>query len=156
MKSHVFRLAAALAAGAPTALAFAAPPGATQGGAKATPDEAKAFVKQLDTDLKKLWIESSRTEWIKSNFITEDTEAEAAAASEAVLAYTTDAILKATKFDGLNLDPDTKRQLYLLKVSNTLPAPSDPAKRKELADIASKLSSIYGKGKYCKKDAAGK
>lgn len=156
MKSHVLTLAAALAAGAPTALAFAAPPGASQGGAKATPDEAKAFVKQLDTDLKKLWIEASRTDWIKSNFITEDTEAEAAAASEAVLAYTTDAILKATKFDGLNLDPDTKRQLYLLKVSNTLPAPSDPAKRKELADIASKLSSIYGKGKYCKKDKAGK
>ncbi|MFO0723933.1 MAG: M2 family metallopeptidase [Myxococcota bacterium] len=137
---------------------LAAPPGSAgaAAGGKATPEEAKAFAKQLDSDLRRLWVEASRTDWIKNNFITDDTEAEAAQASEAVLAYTTDAILKATKFDGLSLDPDTKRMLYLLKVSNTLPAPSDAAKRKELADIAAKLTSIYGKGKYCKKDKAGK
>src|SRR5262249_51221977 len=37
-----------------------------------------------------------------------------------------------------------------------LPAPTDPKERAELADIASKLESIYGKGKYCSPKLKGK
>ncbi len=124
--------------------------------AKPTAADAKAFVDQADKDLRRLWVAASRTDWIKNTYITEDTEIVAAEANDAVLAYTSEAIAKAAQFNGLTLDPDTARKLQLLKVSNTLPAPSDPEKRKELATITSKLTSIYGKGKYCKKGKDGK
>lgn len=132
-----------------TPTASAAPKGPTA-------EDAKAFVDQLDKDLRRLWVKSSRAEWIKNTYITEDTEILSAEASEEVLGYTSEAIAKAATFNGLKLDEDTARKLLLLKVSNPMPAPSDAEKRKELANIASKLTSLYGKGKYCKKDAAGK
>ncbi len=121
-----------------------------------TADDAKAFVATVDKDLRKLWVEMSRAEWIKNTYITEDTEILSAEANEKVLGYTSEAIAKAATFNGLKLDDDTARQLLLLKVSNPLPAPADAEKRKELANIASKMVSIYGKGKYCSKDKAGK
>ena len=36
-----------------------------------------------------------------------------------------------------------------MRRSATLPSPSDPAKTKELAELAVKMSSTYGTGKYC-------
>ena len=56
--------------------------------AKATPAEAKAWVESLNGDLKKLWVTSATAEWIKSTYITDDTERNAATLNEEVLAYT--------------------------------------------------------------------
>ncbi len=120
----------------------------------ATPDEAKAFVKKLNEDLKRLWVKSSTAEWIKSTYITDDTERNAATANEEVMAYTTQAVKDAMRFTSLKLDPDTERMLYLLRVSSTLPAPEDAVKRQELAALAAKLEGLYGKGKYCQPPVA--
>jgi peptidyl-dipeptidase A len=55
----------------------------------------------------------------------------------------------------VGLDPETRRALALLRNPSVLPggasvpAPSDPAKRTELAQVAAKLDGIYGKGKWC-------
>ena len=124
--------------------------------AKATAAEAKAFVDKLNVDLRRLWVKSSTAEWIKNTYITDDTERNAAVANEEVMAYTSAAIKEAVKFDGLALDPDTRRMLYLLKVSASLPAPNDSGKRAELAALAAKLEGLYGKAKYCGKDGKGK
>lgn len=121
-----------------------------------TAAEAKAFVEEVNRELKRLWVASSRAEWIKNTYITTDSEILSAEAAELVLKYTSEAIARAARYDKVDVDPDTRRMLTLLKVSSSLAAPSDPAKRKELADIGSKLTSIYGKGKHCKKTAAGK
>lgn len=115
-----------------------------------TADDAKAYIDRVDDDLRKLWSDWERAEWVKATYITHDTEIIASAKHEEVMAYTSRAIKAATKFDGLDLDTDTARKLTLLKTSQTLPAPSDAAKRKRIADIASKMGSIYGTGKYCK------
>src|SRR6185295_4638376 len=72
------------------------------------------------------------------------------------MAYVASAIKQAARFIGLKLDADTSRMLYLLRVSQVLPAPSDTKKREELAAIAAKLEGLYGKGKYCGKDGKGK
>ncbi len=114
-----------------------------------TPDEAKTFTRTVDAELKKLWVRSSTAEWIKSTYITDDTERNAAAMNEDVMAYLTRAIKASMAFKGLAVDPDTARMLYLLKVSQTLPAPSDAARRSELATLAAKLEGLYGKGKAC-------
>lgn len=122
----------------------------------ATADEAKAFVKKLDADLRKLWVRQSTAEWIKSTYITDDTERNAAAANEDAMAYLTQANKDALRFRGLKLDAQTERMLYLLRISTALPAPSNAEKRTELASIAAKLEGLYGKGKSCKPGKNGK
>ncbi len=124
---------------------------ATATGAKPTAADAKAFVTRVNADLLKLYTESSRADWVKNTYITEDTEIMSADASEKVAIYVASAIKEAAKFDGLALDTDTARAITLLKVSADLPAPNDAAKTADLAKIASQMTSIYGKGKYCKK-----
>jgi peptidyl-dipeptidase A len=119
-----------------------------------TPADAKAFAEKTNEELKDLWSDWERAEWIKSTYITHDTELMAAEHHEGVMAYTAKAIAESTKFKGLALDPDTARTIHLLKVSQSLPAPSDEAKRKKLAGIAARMESIYGKGKYCRTDNA--
>ncbi|MBU8897105.1 peptidase M2 family protein [Corallococcus sp. H22C18031201] len=123
--------------------------------AKATPDEAKKFVTSLNADLKRLWVKQSTAEWIKSTYITDDTERNAASVNEEVMAFTNTAIKESRRFDGLKLDPETARMIHLLQVSQTLPAPADAGKRAQLAATAAKLEGLYGKGKYCGKDGKG-
>jgi peptidyl-dipeptidase A len=115
-----------------------------------TVDEAKAFVKKVDADLRKLWVRQSVAEWIKSTHITDDTERNAAAMNEDVMEYLTRTTREAQRFKGLKLDPETARMLHLLRVATALPAPSNAEKRAELAATAAKLEGLYGKGKYCK------
>ncbi len=131
----------------------AAPPAAA---AAPTPAEARAFVQEVNEELKRLTIRASTAEWIKSTYITDDTERNAAAMNEDLMAYLSRVIPEAARFDGAAPDPDAKRMLHLLKVSSRLPAPRDPAKRRELAGIAARLGGLYGKGKWCDTPAPGK
>ena len=114
-----------------------------------TAADAKAFAARVNADLEQLWSDWERAEWIKATYITHDTELMAAAFHEKALEYTSRAIKEATRFDGLALDPDTARTIALLKVSQSMPAPNDPAKRKRLAEISAQMESVYGKGKFC-------
>jgi peptidyl-dipeptidase A len=116
---------------------------------KPTPEEAKAFITEVDAKLRELWTKSGQAEWTKQTDITDEHEAAAAAVQAEVMAYETKAIGEATKFDGVEADPDVRRQLELLKLTSTLPAPNDEAKRKELATIATGLDASYGKGEWC-------
>src|SRR5713101_9422274 len=61
-------------------------------------EDAKAFVDKLNKDLKRLWVKSQTAEWIRDNFITDDTEQNAAWANEEVLAYVNQAIKGTNKF----------------------------------------------------------
>jgi peptidyl-dipeptidase A len=117
-----------------------------------TAEEAKAFVQKTDGELRKLWVRAQTAEWIKSNFITDDTERNAAAVNDDVMAYLSVAIKEAARFQGVKVDPQTARMLLLLRVSQTLPAPNDAAKRTELAQTAARLEGAYGKGKWCGDD----
>jgi len=115
-----------------------------------TAADAKAFVDKTDQELKEQWTDVSRAEWVKSTYITQDTVALAAKANEGLMGYTSNAIKTAATFNGVEgIDEASARQLHLLKISSSLPAPSDPAKRKQLAEIAAKMESMYGAGKYC-------
>ena len=130
------------------------PDGSGGGGEDGTADPgaaAREFVASVDRDLRAAWIEAETKAWEQATNITPETEQAAAEAHEKVMAYLNTAIPKAASFDGVEVDPDTRRQLELLKRATTLPAPSDAAKRKELATIATQMQSTYGKGQYCKK-----
>ena len=123
---------------------------ATDAAAKPTKEEAEAFAKTVDADLRRLWTDSSKKAWAYNTDITDEHEKALTESEEKAMAYLTEAMPKAHQMlqaDGL--DPAVARQLQLLKTATSLPAPSDPARRKKLAEIASKLSGMYGKGKYC-------
>jgi peptidyl-dipeptidase A len=118
-------------------------------GRKATPEEARKFIDDAERKLMALNIESGRADWIKSTYITDDTEAVSAKIDERAIAATVDYAKRATRFDGLQLDPVTDRKLKLLKLSLTIATPSDPKESEELTRIVTGMEGAYGKGKYC-------
>ncbi|MFO7567275.1 MAG: M2 family metallopeptidase [Enhygromyxa sp.] len=116
--------------------------------AKPSAEQAQAFVKGVDAKLRELWTAESKAAWTHATDITDEHAAAVAAASEQSMAYINQAIKDAREFEGVEADPDTLRQLTLLRVATTMPAPADAAKRKELAEIVTKLDSMYGTGKW--------
>jgi peptidyl-dipeptidase A len=123
----------------------------TRDSAPGTPEEeAVQWIATTDTELKALWTESSLAAWEQETNITDENEAKASAAHEKVMAYTAQAIRETPRFAELKLPDLPARQLHLLKSGSSLPGPLDDAHRKELAEISTKLSSMYGKGKHCK------
>jgi len=122
----------------------------------ATPDEARAFVKTVNEEMKALQVKASTADWIKETFITGDTERASAWANDDLIAYTRRVLEQAKRFDGLPLDPDTARMLLLLRVNNTVLAPADPAHRAELTGLLARMDGIYGAGKDCGPDGKGK
>src|ERR1022692_4006288 len=124
------------------AMAMAADP-------KATPEEARKFIRDAEEKLLLLGVDSSRADWIKSTYITDDTEAIAAKLDEKAIAATVAYAKQATRFDGLKLDAETARKIKLLKLSLTLATPADAKESEELTRIVTGMEGTYGKGKYC-------
>ncbi|KEK28256.1 M2 family metallopeptidase [Shewanella xiamenensis] len=118
---------------------------------KNAPDKAQAiaFIQDAEAQIAQLSIEANRAEWIYSNFITEDTAALSAAVGEKVSAASVKFATEAAKYANVELDPANARKLNILRSALVLPAPLDPAKNAELAQISSELNGLYGKGKYC-------
>jgi peptidyl-dipeptidase A len=118
--------------------------------------EAEAFIKQVEEELLKLWTHRDRMNWVNKTHLTHDTDLLAAEGEERVMEYTARRAAEATRYDKLPLSDEARRKLKLLKLSQTLPAPRDPALRSELARVATELESTYGKGKYCPPRLGGK
>ncbi|HYJ84758.1 MAG TPA: M2 family metallopeptidase [Pyrinomonadaceae bacterium] len=123
---------------------------------KGTPAEAEKFIADAEAKLFDLNIKYSRADWVKSVFITDDTEALSAEANKQVIAATTEFAEQAKRFDGLDLPYDVGRKMKLLKLSLVLPAPGNPAEREEITKLAASLEGDYGKGKYCPEGDKGK
>jgi peptidyl-dipeptidase A len=120
-----------------------------------TAAEARAFVARVNADLERLEHRAATAEWVKLTHITDDTERLSAWADEELMAYRSRAVQEAARFRGLDLDPATARAVELLRTSPTLPAPADPARRAELATLASRLPAAYGKARGCGRDGKG-
>jgi peptidyl-dipeptidase A len=112
--------------------------------------EAKQFVADLDQTVRKLAVDASLAAWANETDLTPEHEAATAKASEIQSVEITKLVKTARKFDPIlaQLDPDTRRQLILLKFQ-AQPSPDDPEKAKQLAELAAKMDSEYGKG-VCK------
>jgi peptidyl-dipeptidase A len=140
--------------GTPTAEPTPAPPPEVAG---PTAAEAEAFVKEVDVKLRELWVASGRAQWTYATDITDEHAAAAQAAEEASMAYMTQAIKRAAEFNGVQgLSPEVARQLHLLKIGTTAPAPDDAAKRSRLAAVLTEMQGAYGKGEYCEGEGDAK
>jgi len=114
-------------------------------------------VARVNEELKQLTVKAATADWIRQTYITDDTDRASAWASEDVMAYLSRAVKESLRFQDVAADPDTRRMLGLLRLGNEPPpAPSDPARRAELAMLYSRLGSLYGKGKWCGQDGKQK
>ena len=118
--------------------------------------EARQFTDAAEKRLLDLWIKASRAQWVQETFITDDTEILAAQADQNVKAATSELAAQAQRFEPLDLPPDVKRKLNLIKLSVDIPSPRNPKQSAELSQINASLQSDYGKGKWCPDGAQGK
>ena len=116
-----------------------------------TVDEAQRWMDRAEAELLDLTTRASRAAWVQETYITDDTETMAAEANDALIGATTRLIDESKHFDGLQLPPELARKMLLLRLSLTMPAPSNPAERAQLTKIAAALDGGYGKAKYCPK-----
>jgi peptidyl-dipeptidase A len=133
-----------------------APAATARVAASPTAAEAAAFLDSAEKKLLGLSIAAQRANWVQQNFITDDTERMAADANRDLTAATVDLALESQKFRGVQLPEDVARRLELLRLSIDFPAPRDPKLTQELSDIAAKLESAYGKGRWCPQGEKGK
>ncbi len=117
----------------------------------ATAADAREYFDQVNKDLRQLWVARDRAACIFYTFITDDTYALAAQGEAATAEYMGRAIPASRRFASLQLSPELTRMLYLLSISQTVPAPLDASQRNELANLETQMTSSYGKGKYCPK-----
>ena len=114
-----------------------------------TPAEAAAFLANANATTQKLGIQQSEAGWVQQTFITDDTEAIAARANQAANEAGAKFAREAVRFDRVQVSPDERRQLNLLKVALVLATPSNAQESDELSKIMARLESTYGKGKWC-------
>ena len=113
-----------------------------------TAEGAREFVARVEKELFDLSVISGRAQWVNATYITDDTDALAAhfgtIGTEKQVQYAKEA---AQWIQVPDLDPDTRRKLNILRTGLVLAAPSAPGAATELNDIATKLQSMYGKGR---------
>ena len=114
-----------------------------------TAADAKAFLDNVNQTMLKLGVEQNQAGWVQQTYITDDTDAVAARANQRYIDAVARFVKDATRFDKLDLPPDQRRQLNVLKTSLVMVTPSDPKESEELTTIMARLESAYGKGKWC-------
>ena len=112
-----------------------------------TAQEAADFIAKVETDLVGENEYANRVGWVAANFITEDTERLSAKLSAELGARAVARAKEAATFDGVAVDPVTRRKLELLKKGLSLPPPDRPGAAEELANIETRLDSTYATAK---------
>jgi peptidyl-dipeptidase A len=118
--------------------------------------DAAAFLKDANDKVLRLGNDAQQAGWVHETFITADTEAIAARASEAFMTTVTDFAKRASRYDNDPLPAEQRRQMTVLKNALTMAAPSEPKEAAELARLAASMESAYGKGKYCSGSTASR
>jgi peptidyl-dipeptidase A len=122
---------------------------AVAAGPKPTAEEARRFIDDAEQKLLLLGVDAARADWIKSTYITDDSEVVASKLDERSISATVGYAKQSTRFEGLKLPYDTARKIKLLQLSLTIATPFDPKESEELTRITAAMEGTYGKGKYC-------
>lgn len=135
------------------AVALAAVPAAAQQttstpAAAPTVAQADAFVAAVEKEFAALSVDVARISWVNATYITEDTDALAAAAGGRYTERAVEVANEAARYRALpRLSADTRRKLDLIIGGITLPAPTRPGAAEELSTLFTRMGSSYGKGR---------
>lgn len=117
-----------------------------------TAQDAKDFLAQAQSDIEKIQLPAAHAAWSYATNINVDTAKVSAYMDEQLSARVAELAKEAARFNHVEVDADTRRQLDLLRYGLTMPPPGDPKKSERLAAIGSDLGGMYGAGKYCRSD----
>jgi len=112
-------------------------------------ESAAEFVQRVQEEMQLVAHESETAAWVRNTYITLDTGLIAAKANERWLAFLSKAVEQSKQYNDVEMSVETRRALDLLKLSTSLPAPSDQALRAELSTISTELEGMYGAGEFC-------
>jgi peptidyl-dipeptidase A len=115
--------------------------------------DAEKLLAEANAAMLRLGTEANQAGWIAATYITGDSEALRARADKAYIEAIARYATEAAKFDNVEVAPDVRRQLTLLKLSLPLVTPANPSDAEELTKLASSLEATYGRGKWCKDPA---
>lgn len=119
----------------------------TTPGATETADE---FIARVNRELDELGREVAAANWVRATYINQDSGLLAAKAAERYSEWLSRSAADARRYEGLQVSPATGRALHLLKLSTPEPAPADPARRRELAQIKTELPAMYNTATWCR------
>ncbi|HSN73005.1 MAG TPA: M2 family metallopeptidase [Steroidobacteraceae bacterium] len=117
-------------------------------------ESATEFVARVNREMQELSRKRAAANWAYATYINQDTELLASLASEEYLAYFSQAVEQAGRYDLDRLDPATRHAIENLRLGVSAPAPDDPDKRAELSRITTELKGAYGAAKYCPADGS--
>jgi len=115
-------------------------------------ETADEFVDRINAELEKLNIELGAAAWVRATYITPDTAVLSSLASQKYSEWHSRSVRQSLAYADRELSPRTARAINLLKLGTAEPAPDDPEKREELAEITTDLAGMYGSGEYCPQD----
>jgi len=148
LSKPLLKMAASWIAIAAFAAACATPSGTT--GANSGPvnaESAQAYVEAAERELTERSEYEARIAWVYNTNITYDTEwllqRSDAEATEARVRLASGA----GRYANVDLPPDTRRKIDLLRLSLTLPAPQTEGAADQLSQITTRLASIYSTGR---------
>ena len=117
--------------------------------AQAPKESADEFVARVNKTFAEMMPEGTSAAWLSQTYINDDTARISAAYSEKQLAKLNEFVEQAKQYDGQPMSEASARAIALLKLGTSMPAPRDPAKLKQLTEIATRLDQTYGAGSYC-------
>lgn len=118
-----------------------------------TAADADRLLAEANAAMLRLGVEANQANWIGQTYITPDTEALRARADQQYIAAFARFAADAARFDAVELPPDTRRQIDLLKLSLELVTPASPADAEELTTLSASLEAAYGRAKWCRDPA---
>jgi peptidyl-dipeptidase A len=127
-----------------------APAPQAQAAGPATPQEAAAFIAESESELSELNLRANQAAWTAATYITVDTEAMSAEAQKNLAVAIQRRALAARRFDDVQLPPEQRRKLNLLKLALTAPPPGNPDEAAELTRTQVSMEADYGRGQYCR------
>ena len=113
-----------------------------------TAETAMAFISETENTFQELGEYAGHVFWIQANFFTHDSNWLVTKVSEEFTSLGVKLSKEASRYNDVELDFDTRRKMDSLRRGLTLPAPDDPEKTAELAEITTGLESTYAFGKY--------
>jgi peptidyl-dipeptidase A len=113
-----------------------------------TAEGAAAFVADAETQLAELFEYAARVQWVRATNITFDTMWLESRANTQVTELQVKLAGEAARFNDVEVAPDVRRKLNLLRLGITLPAPARAGAAGELAEITTRLDSTYATGKF--------
>ncbi len=111
-----------------------------------TVDDARAFLDRAEAELAAHWEYATRVNWVRANFITEDTTRLAAATAAQTSELLARLAAEASRYEHLDLPQVLSRKLNFVRMLIPLPAPGSDGAAAELGELLAWLESAYSTG----------